>query len=88
MQLTPRYFGRQIHRKYPLVLWHMELPLHLRFPVAHSFTSAKQEVLLFSLPFFSDINIVVFAHERNTEKQSSLINSMIADGIDSNLSPD
>ena len=66
----------------------MELPLHLCFPVAHSFTSAKQEVLLFSLPFFSDINIVVFAHERNTEKQSSLINSMIADGIDSNLSPD
>ena len=69
VQLTPRYFGRQIHRKYPLVLWHMELPLHLCFPVAHSFTSAKQEVLLFGLPFFY---IVVFAHERNTEKQSSL----------------
>ena len=85
VQLTPRYFGRQIQRKYPLVLWHMELPLHLCFPVAHSFTSAKQEVLLFGLPFFY---IVVFAHERNTEKQSSLINSMIADRIDSNLSPD
>ena len=42
----------QIHRKDPLVLWHMELPLQLCFPVAHSFTSAKQEVLLFSLPFF------------------------------------
>ena len=52
VQLTPRYFGRQIQRKYPLVLWHMELPLHLCFPVAHSFTSAKQEVLLFGLPFF------------------------------------
>ena len=87
VQLTPKYFGRQIHRKYPLVLWNRELPLHFCFPVAHSFTSVKQEVLLFSLPFFSNINIVVFAHKRNTEKQSSLINSMITDGTDSNLSP-
>ena len=55
VHLTPfqKYPGSlQIHRKDPLVLWHMELPLQLCFPVAHSFTSAKQEVLLFSLPFF------------------------------------
>ena len=49
VQLTPfqKYPGSlQIHRKDPLVLWHMELPLQLCFPVAHSFTSAKQEARL------------------------------------------
>ena len=53
VQLTPfqKYPGLQIHRKDPLVLLHMEPPLQLCFPIAHSFTSAKQEVLLFSLPF-------------------------------------
>ena len=51
-QLTPKYFGGQIHRKDRLVLSHMELSLQLCFPIAHSVTSAKQEVLLFSLPFF------------------------------------
>ena len=51
-QLKPKYFGRQIHRKDPLVLWHVDPPIQLCFPIAHSFTSAKQEVLLFSLPFF------------------------------------
>ena len=46
VQLTPfqKYPGSlQIHKKDPLVLWHMELPLQLCFPVAHSFTSEKQE---------------------------------------------
>ena len=50
MQLTPKYFGGQIHRKDPLVLWHTKLPLQLCFPVTHSFTSAKQRcMLLFNL---------------------------------------
>ena len=49
LQLTPfqKYPGSlQIHKKDPLVLWHMKLPLQLCFPVAHSFTSAKQEARL------------------------------------------
>ena len=60
VQLTPfqKYPGSlQIHEKDPLVLWHMELPfIQLCFAVAHSFTSAKQGVLLFSLAFFCNIN--------------------------------
>ena len=49
VHLTPfqKYPGSlQIHKKDPLVLWHMELPLQLCFPVAHSFTSEKQEAWL------------------------------------------
>ena len=49
VQLTPfqKYPGSlQIHRKDPSVLWHMKLRLQLCFPVAHSFTSAKQEARL------------------------------------------
>ena len=49
VQLTPfqKYPGSlHIHKKDPLVLWHMKLPLQLCFPVAHSFTSAKQEARL------------------------------------------
>ena len=55
VQLTPfqKYPGSlQIHRKDPWVLWHTRLPLQLCFSVAHSLTSTKQEVLLFSLSFF------------------------------------
>ena len=53
VQLTPFQNGSlQIHRKDPWVLWHMLLPLQLCFSVAHSLTSTKQEVLLFSLSFF------------------------------------
>ena len=55
VQLTPfqKYPGSlQIHRKDPLVLWHLELLSQLCFSVAHSLTSEKQEVLLFSLSFF------------------------------------
>ena len=53
VQLTPKYSGPlQIHRKDPLVLWHLELLSQLCFSVAHSLTSEKQEVLLFSLSFF------------------------------------
>ena len=51
------------------MLWHMKLPLQLCFPVAHSFTSAKQEARLLDAIQFS------------------LINPMITDEIDSNLSP-
>ena len=60
VQLTPfqKYPGSlHIHKKDPLVLWHMKLPLQLCFPVAHSFTSAKQEAELldtiqFHIAFF------------------------------------
>ena len=68
------------------MLWHMELPLQLCFPIAHSFTSAKQEVLLFSLPFFPTSRFRP-QKARTTEKQFSLITSIITDGIDSNLNP-
>ena len=54
LQLTPKYSGPlQIHRKDPLVLWHLELLSQLCFSVAHSLMSEKQEMLLFSLFFFS-----------------------------------
>ena len=53
VQLTPKYSDLlQIHRKDPLVLWHVEPLSQLCLFVAHSLTSAKQEVLLFSLSFF------------------------------------
>ena len=69
VQLTPKYSGLlQIHRKDPLVLWHLELLSQLCFSVAHSLTSEKQEMLLFSLSFFL---YIVFDHKRTTEKQFS-----------------
>ena len=53
VQLTPKYSGPlQIHRKDPLVLRHLELLSQLCFSFAHSLSSEKQEVLLFSLNFF------------------------------------
>ena len=73
VQLTPfqKYPGSlQIHRKDPLVLWHLELLSQLCFSVAHSLMSEKQEVLLFSLSFFSIYS--VYDHKRTTEKQFSL----------------
>ena len=70
VQLTPKYSGLlQIHRKDPLVLWHLELLSQLCFSVAHSLTSEKQEMLLFSLSFFL---YIVCDHKRTTEKQFSL----------------
>ena len=72
VQLTPfqKYPGSlQIHRKDPLVLWHLELLSQLCFSVAHSLTSEKQEMLLFSLSFFL---YIVCDHKRTTEKQFSL----------------
>ena len=73
VQLTPKYSGPlQIHRKDPLVLWHWELLSQLSFSVAHSLTSEKQEVLLFSLSFFL---YIVFSTTKGLLKNSFLYDS-------------
>ena len=85
VQLTPKYSGLlQIHRKDPLVLWHLELLSQLCFSVAHSLTSEKQEMLLFSLSFFSIYSV---RPQKDYWETVFSMTPMITDGIDSNLSP-
>ena len=75
VQLTPfqKYPGSlQIHRKDPLVLWHLELLSQLWFSVAHSLMSEKQEVLLFSLSFFY---YIVFTTTKGLLRNSFLYDS-------------
>ena len=75
VQLTPfqGYPGSlQIHRKDPLVLWHLELLSQLCISVAHSLMSEKQEVLLFSLSFFY---YIVFTTTKGLLRNSFLYDS-------------
>ena len=83
-QLTPKYSGRQIHRKYPLVLWHVQPPLVV-FSYCTLVYVCKTGAATIQFAFFSKQSSL--PRKRILRKQSSLINSMITDGIDSNLSP-